>query len=643
MNGHTSGARARRAGRRARGGLQVEDAARRARLGRAQLAAAGDGARSERAPRRRVASRRAHALATSWTRPGTPRLARAAPRPGRRVGVARRVDARDAAHGVGVERAERERRRRPGRPDSRCLVTVDQVSTGLVASSRASSPTRGERSHRSRRRRRRRAASGASPVAPGDAATTASAGSPPAAYSTTAHRRDGPRPPARPPAGSCRCRRDRLITTSAPTPARARSQRARSHASSRSRPTSAGAAPASSSRGSRGPGLEVERGVLAQDRLVQLAQLGAGLDADLVDQQAAAPRGTPRAPRPGARSDTARASAGRAGARAAGARRRAPRARPPGRRGGRAPGRRRCARSSATARRSSSRAISGCANGSYATSASGGPAPERERLAQPRGRVGRAVVRERAAALAHEPLEAVDVELAVLDAKRVAVARVCRRRPSRSSSARRSWRRSSAAPSPPSPAAPRPTARRSAARSRSPRCDAAAGGPGRCAAALADPDGAVPIADLERPQQAKEHARTSWQTVDQRRVRDARADQRREWAGNGRRWAARDRRARRSRHSTAPGGHRPQGASCAPPASSPPARRHPRRGRPRRPRRRPSDHKQSTPWYAGKSTIEGRRLRSPPTCARQTRSPSSSPPARRRGRRTRSPSFGPTR
>ena len=42
------------------------------------------------------------------------------------------------------------------------------------------------------------------------------------------------------------------------------------------------------------------------------------------------------------------------------------------------------------------------------------PAPQRERLAQPRGGVGGSLARERLAALVHEPLETLHVELAVL-------------------------------------------------------------------------------------------------------------------------------------------------------------------------------------------------------------------------------------
>ena len=49
------------------------------------------------------------------------------------------------------------------------------------------------------------------------------------------------------------------------------------------------------------------------------------------------------------------------------------------------------------------------------------PAPECERLAQPGGGVGGPLARERLAALVHEPLETLDVQLAVLHLKHVAV------------------------------------------------------------------------------------------------------------------------------------------------------------------------------------------------------------------------------
>ena len=50
------------------------------------------------------------------------------------------------------------------------------------------------------------------------------------------------------------------------------------------------------------------------------------------------------------------------------------------------------------------------------------PAPQRERLAQPRGGVGGSLARERLATLVREPLETIHVELAVLHLEHVAAA-----------------------------------------------------------------------------------------------------------------------------------------------------------------------------------------------------------------------------
>ena len=79
--------------------------------------------------------------------------------------------------------------------------------------------------------------------------------------------------------------------------------------------------------------------VLAQYRLVQLSQLGPGLDPDLADESLVARPGRPRARPPAARSGKAPASTGSEGARALDARRSAARARTRRPHGGRAPGR----------------------------------------------------------------------------------------------------------------------------------------------------------------------------------------------------------------------------------------------------------------------------------------------------------------
>ena len=119
-----------------------------------------------------------------------------------------------------------------------------------------------------------------------------------------------------------------------PAPATASSRPARSSASSDSRPTKRAA-----SRLGRGLGrrCEVEPGSWRRIAWWQLAQLAAGLDAELLDERACVPPDTPRAPRPGGPSGTEQSISWPAGAHAAGARRPAPRARRRARRGGRWP------------------------------------------------------------------------------------------------------------------------------------------------------------------------------------------------------------------------------------------------------------------------------------------------------------------
>ena len=102
---------------------------------------------------------------------------------------------------------------------------------------------------------------------------------------------------------------------------------------------------------------------------------------------------------------------------------RAPPARPTSAAWRRARDRRRYATSSAASRSSSRRAISLCANGSNARSASARAAPQRQRLAQALGgRASGAPGRARARPSSSELLEAVGVELARVDAQQVAVA-----------------------------------------------------------------------------------------------------------------------------------------------------------------------------------------------------------------------------
>ena len=229
-----------------------------------------------------------------------------------------------------------------------------------------------------------------------------------------------------------------VTVITAPAPSRARSQRSRSHPSSRSRPTSASAAPASSSRGNSAGSNSRER---SWRRIASC------------NPRSSAPGSTPTSSTSNRRAwrnaskrlglaPTAIQRQHPLGAQVLAQRmleRPAPRVRPPGRRGGRAPGRRRCAararpRAAPPAERSRpARSLVGHV-GQRRT------APQRKRLAQPGGRIGGTLMRKRLATLTHQPLEAVDVELArPQPAARTPRPRVCSRRPPRSSSARRSW------------------------------------------------------------------------------------------------------------------------------------------------------------------------------------------------------------
>ena len=217
------------------------------------------------------------------------------------------------------------------------------------------------------------------------------------------------------------------------------------------------------------PSRQVERRILAQDRLLEPLELLARLEAELVGELAAARRDTRRAPRPGGPSGRARASAGRAGAPSAGARRSAPRARRSARRGGRRPDRR---RSAARARPSAA------------------PRAGRSRPGRTARRRGR-----RAAARATAPAPAAASAPRSSDRPVLASSSSCSKR-ARSSSERstRSTYRGTGVTSrpfpsslrslrdvdlddlaPPSPAATAPTARRSGGRPRRPRSRAAAG------------------------------------------------------------------------------------------------------------------------------------------------------------------------
>ena len=96
-------------------------------------------------------------------------------------------------------------------------------------------------------------------------------------------RRSAPRRPARPRGASCHpaCPCDEHEPASPP---RASRHCSRSHFSSASRPSS-GMLLSSPGAGSAGSFAGVERRVLAQDRLLQPPQIGAGLDADLLNER----------------------------------------------------------------------------------------------------------------------------------------------------------------------------------------------------------------------------------------------------------------------------------------------------------------------------------------------------------------------
>ena len=168
--------------------------------------------------------------------------------------------------------------------------------------------------------------------------------------------------------------------------------------------------------------LELERGVLAQDRLMQPPQLRAGLDADLVDQRAAGlAKGLERlrlAPAAVQREHQLR----RAGARAAGARRRAPRARPT-RSAWRPSGQ---VGVDALLERHAAQLLQPCDLGLrerlVATSASGGPRHSASASRSARGRLGRPIVASAPPRSPTSRSKRSTIELAVVDPQRVSVA-----------------------------------------------------------------------------------------------------------------------------------------------------------------------------------------------------------------------------
>ncbi len=162
--------------------------------------------------------------------------------------------------------------------------------------------------------------------------------------------------------------------------------------------------------------------VVAQDHVLELAQLGARGQPELVAQQRARlPVGGERVGlAPGAiqrQHELRRADAPAAGpARSASRAGRSPRRRAPAR------ARHRPAPSRRAGRSSSRRRISGCTSSNVARSASGGPRHSAEPLAQPRRGADVVAVLEQAAPLGQEPLEPGRIELLGLELEHVAAA-----------------------------------------------------------------------------------------------------------------------------------------------------------------------------------------------------------------------------
>ena len=138
------------------------------------------------------------------------------------------------------------------------------------------------------------------------------------------------------------------------------------------------------------------------------------------------------------------------------------------------------------------------------------PAPECERLAQPGGGVGGPFARKRLAALVHEPLETLHVQLAVLHLKHVAV--VARLEPLPLAVVERATqladvvlenlrRRGRRRLAPQGIDQPIARNRLVAMQQQQDENDALP--------ALSDRKGVIAVADLERSQQAKQHAQTS--------------------------------------------------------------------------------------------------------------------------------------
>ena len=485
------------------GGLKVDDALDELLLGPTQLGAAG----------RRARNRRAHAARRLAPCPGAGNGMDLAGNAAARLeqlldedvrnGVARRVAGRDVAHGVGAERPQRESDVGAGRGQTLVTLGNRQPEHRRARQLARQLSDRGERGvarvgvvHDEQRGTRRL------PRAP-RRCDHASGRSQPEAYRTA--------PPARwTSAASSAASRvlpmptGPLTTTSSPAPARARSQRAPSHASSRSRPTSATAAPARSSSGSpsvssssaaswrriascnsrsSGPGSTPisstsNRRALAK-RLQRLGLAPAAIEREHpLTAQALAQRvlGHERLE---LGHQIGVAAERQVGVDAPLQRHRAPLLEP---------------------------GDLGLRERLVRDVGQRGPAPQRQGLAQPRRRVAGSVERERLPTVVHQPLEAVEVELAVLHVDHVSAASRLKAPPlavvERATQLtdvvlqhlRRRRRRRLAPQGVDHPLAPH----RLVAMQQQEDQDAAQ-------AALTEPDRAIPVGDLERAQQAIEH------------------------------------------------------------------------------------------------------------------------------------------
>ena len=295
-----------------------------------------------------------------------------------------RVDGAGAAQeqrdrGLGRQRAERELVL--GRDPQRRAAGDDQLRAGRRREHAAELAAPRPAPARSCRRRRsvcearaparaRRATRAGSSTAPSAIIRAPSGNAPPSRCASSSANRVLPIPPG-PVSVSSRTSRRSSADRRSRGPRRGRAAGRAERAAAAPRARRAGRASAS-----------VERRVLGQDRRLELLQLAAGVQPELLDEDVRARAGRPRARRPGGRRGRGRASAARGSARGTGARRSAPRARPTSaawRPSARSASIR---RSSAASRSSSSRSASVAAGPEQRRVDERRPAEQRQRLAQ---------------------------------------------------------------------------------------------------------------------------------------------------------------------------------------------------------------------------------------------------------------------